>query len=896
MSIFSGFNKILETEPKEEYVYDQKYGEVKKEKPVLGYKGSTTSKSYNGPAGNLESLGYQAQRTFKDEEVGKPLQTKRGILDKTLGMLGYTGIVEGLYNMVDDDDESTFVSGLREGFKYMNPFTDDVTGRHFMSDVFEKIGWEDNPDKKSDNVARAVVGLAGDILLDPLSFLNPYGAASKVVKGSGLTLEAAKRAKQITGASDLSKAVDILQTGKYGSNSMTGLTYNDALKAVKSTKFAGEEIVPEVLKYEAETLMRSVNGVLHLPKGGKDLTLGFDNLPLTNKIGKKGGKTLNDVRVTLLKEKALRNFGDDIGISPYYNSMMKSLRSNKIARMFGDNTKLRHGLDNNFSGTVDIIRARNMSSRGLERGISKILKRSSETEDIQLKFDKLDAETKANLSWDYSNGVLKDSSHFHEKRLAAMKLAQEERTAQVKGIFKENTSKNKAVKDTINSTKKKLDSLEEIVEKQRALAKEIEEKGPELVGTEALEIKRMENEGLILKIGNELAELESLNKAYLETHHTTIRSSRRTRLYDDQSVIGEKNVLNRNTQIDWEGLNKINSNERTYTIPKDMLDRPMENITQSLPTSSRETLEINDILNNEVDMKALDMASQISGETADGRGVIKYMHQEEKLKLVRWMNENLFNGSKIILEDIDDKLLRSMHKDLKAYNAGKTVTIRNNAQNRLNKKLKPFIDAEKYDSVYWRSIENKVTNKLYTPAHLNQYNVSGYIAPELVGTEFNSYINMGRKGIDKVAVIPFNQIPEILYDFKKTVLNFNSNNITGLPVFNIPGVGKFPIYKIQVRLYDVARNLGFRKSIDDDFISYLQSINPKFFKDYAESYASAVRTTPFEGINLAGEPTFRQFVGADISGRVPASNQYVDLNDLKNTTDELSIHVKSKGL
>ena len=50
------------------------------------------------------------------------------------------------------------------------------------------------------------------------------------------------------------------------------------------------------------------------------------------------------------------------------------------------------------------------------------------------------------------------------------------------------------------------------------------------------------------------------------------------------------------------------------------------------------------------------------------------------------MNENLFNGSKIIIEDIDDKLLRSMHKDLKAYSAGKTATIRNNAQNRLKKK------------------------------------------------------------------------------------------------------------------------------------------------------------------------------------------------------------------
>lgn len=43
-----------------------------------------------------------------DKKYAEEHASDRGILDKVLGMIGYNGVVEGLYNILDDDPNTTF--------------------------------------------------------------------------------------------------------------------------------------------------------------------------------------------------------------------------------------------------------------------------------------------------------------------------------------------------------------------------------------------------------------------------------------------------------------------------------------------------------------------------------------------------------------------------------------------------------------------------------------------------------------------------------------------------------------------------------------------------------------------------------------------------------------------
>ncbi|HAU87607.1 MAG TPA: hypothetical protein DCW90_19585, partial [Lachnospiraceae bacterium] len=98
-------------------------------------------KKENGSSG----MGLTAQMEYEQQQKEQPQEkTDRGVMDRIFGVLGYNGVVEGLYNLVDDDEDSNFFTGLGEGLKYMNPFTDDVSERHSFSDVLEKLGWEND--------------------------------------------------------------------------------------------------------------------------------------------------------------------------------------------------------------------------------------------------------------------------------------------------------------------------------------------------------------------------------------------------------------------------------------------------------------------------------------------------------------------------------------------------------------------------------------------------------------------------------------------------------------------------------------------------------------------------------------------------------------------------------
>lgn len=153
--------------------------------------------SPEGAAYKLEQGQKQAEY---DAQYAEEHKSERGKLSRILGMLGYNGLMEGLYNVTDDDENTTFLGGLKQGLVNWNPMSDEID-YHTGSDVLKNIGWEDeDPDHLSlSDVGRGVVGFAGDVLTDPLSYINPFSATGKVLKGSGYTASALKNAAEKNG-------------------------------------------------------------------------------------------------------------------------------------------------------------------------------------------------------------------------------------------------------------------------------------------------------------------------------------------------------------------------------------------------------------------------------------------------------------------------------------------------------------------------------------------------------------------------------------------------------------------------------------------------------------------------------------------------------------------------
>jgi hypothetical protein len=311
---------------------------------------NSSNSSHSGYSNYLYHLNNPIQKTTE--------KTNRGVMDRILGTLGYTGVVEGLYNLADDDPNSTFISGLGEGLKYMNPFTDDVSGRHTFSDVLEEAGWEDKEDGKL-NIGRAVAGLAGDILLDPITYLNPFSALSKVVKGSGVGTDVIKGLSDVNKAEDIVKEVKAVTGGvnKANVSHIKALDLKTARKIVtdsmntapvtnKATLWSSEDI-----DKMANDLMVSFNRKIQkLSSGGEDFTFGLSNFPFANKI-KIGGKQLDSFKKTIMTSDQLRSLGDRT-IAPYFNDLTKKLRTSRWGKRFSKNAELEDLAKTDFDEAV----------------------------------------------------------------------------------------------------------------------------------------------------------------------------------------------------------------------------------------------------------------------------------------------------------------------------------------------------------------------------------------------------------------------------------------------------------------------------------------------------------------------------------------------------------------
>ena len=274
---------------------------------------------------------YNRQQEY-NKKYAKEHTSKRGTLDRILGVLGYNGITQGLYNITDNDDSTTFVGGLKQGLKYWNPTTDDVSDRKTFSDVLKNLGWEDkDPDHLSvSDVGRGVVGFIGDVVTDPLSYINPFSSAAKIVKGSGYGLDAVKAVKETTHSksfAEVSKYLSDAGTNADKIKYMKGTTAKDFMKAANYDKTLSPEQTKEVAERMSYNFNRDIQRLKLHPENEEGLSMGIGHLL---PFDEKRRKALNK---EIVSSKSLRQLGDST-ISPYYNSLAKKIRTSKMGQRF----------------------------------------------------------------------------------------------------------------------------------------------------------------------------------------------------------------------------------------------------------------------------------------------------------------------------------------------------------------------------------------------------------------------------------------------------------------------------------------------------------------------------------------------------------------------------------
>lgn len=341
-----------------------------------------------------------AKQKRYNEEYAEENTSDRGILDRVLGMIGYNGVVEGLYNILDDDPNTTFSSGLKKGLHYMNPFTNDVSQRRSGSDLVKLLEAPDkNPDKFNiedvlklghnfvsvaskanpitvtnkalnplvkatlgdevlekklefdKNAKDMVTGLGYDIGLDPLSYVSGGGTViPRILKGSGYgtdVVKAVKSGESLTKKAQVAEKLrDLSKNNVDKFKEYTKMSSaDDFIDAGRATTINADEAA---VRQTAERMSRDYNQtIMHMYFDGdvrQGITVGFGNLPFAT-------KKASALRKEILKNDTLKKLGDST-ISPYYNDLAKKIRTSRVGKAFSNKNKLTSAALNNEKPTA----------------------------------------------------------------------------------------------------------------------------------------------------------------------------------------------------------------------------------------------------------------------------------------------------------------------------------------------------------------------------------------------------------------------------------------------------------------------------------------------------------------------------------------------------------------
>ena len=79
---------------------------------------------------------------YAEEQTSYLQELNKGVghaIGKAIELIQYNGVIEGLYNLTDDDPNTTFLSGLKKGVRQWNPAINDTSKMHSFSDVMYSL-------------------------------------------------------------------------------------------------------------------------------------------------------------------------------------------------------------------------------------------------------------------------------------------------------------------------------------------------------------------------------------------------------------------------------------------------------------------------------------------------------------------------------------------------------------------------------------------------------------------------------------------------------------------------------------------------------------------------------------------------------------------------------------
>ena len=227
----------------------------------------------------------------------------RSALDRMFDVMqvGMYTVQGGIHGALDPNQ--SVGQGMLEGLKAGNPFgAGNTQGEYKFSDNLGLMGW--NPTSTGGKVLKGVAGFAGDVLLDPLTYINPLSIGGNAIfKGTGT-----KVGKEVVEKFTPDMAEAILKKMNGGVIPEA----KDTLDLVRRTNLA-RGIVEEGT--------------------GKGFGLYGSNIPFANKLG------IADKKIEFISEAKLRAFGDAT-FAPFVNKAGDNLLHSKVGSMFSTKADL----------------------------------------------------------------------------------------------------------------------------------------------------------------------------------------------------------------------------------------------------------------------------------------------------------------------------------------------------------------------------------------------------------------------------------------------------------------------------------------------------------------------------------------------------------------------------
>lgn len=176
--------------------YFDSYRKQKTNGYFSGYYNRSNEDSAMPQEAQIDMLDKQLQ----ERGINAPPMVERSPLERIIDGISITTypIMGAIDSIVKGEDAGQVLNSAWEGVQAANPFGDGYApGRKIFSDVLQSAGWkreQESPDAQwynpatwnANNTAQNVVGFAGDVLLDPLTYLT--GGLEPLLKGSGVRL------------------------------------------------------------------------------------------------------------------------------------------------------------------------------------------------------------------------------------------------------------------------------------------------------------------------------------------------------------------------------------------------------------------------------------------------------------------------------------------------------------------------------------------------------------------------------------------------------------------------------------------------------------------------------------------------------------------------------------